>query len=79
FTKSGGYGSFGEKLSEIKQQTLILWGKNDRILGTGDADKFKNAIANSQLIWIKNCGHVPHLEQPEITANHILEFSNQAS
>lgn len=79
FTKSGGYGSFGEKLSEIKQQTLILWGKNDRILGTGDADKFKNAIANSQLIWIENCGHVPHLEQPEITAKHILEFRNQAS
>jgi pimeloyl-ACP methyl ester carboxylesterase len=48
-------------------------------LGTGDADKFKNAIANSQLIWIENCGHVPHLEQPEITAKHILEFRNQAS
>ena len=79
FTKSGGYGSFGEKLSEIKQQTLILWGEKDRILGTGDADKFKNAIANSQLIWIENCGHVPHLEQPEITAKHILEFRNQAS
>ncbi len=76
FTKSGGYGSFGEKLSEIKQETLILWGEQDRILGTNDADKFKKAIANSQLIWIENCGHVPHLEQPEITAKHILEFRN---
>ena len=76
FTKSGGYGSFGEKLSEIKQETLILWGEQDRILGTNDADKFKKAIANSQLIWIENCGHVPHLEQPEITAKHILAFRN---
>lgn len=76
FTKSGGYSSFAEKLSEIKQSTLILWGESDRILGTTDAYKFKAAIANSQLIWIENCGHVPHLEQSEITAKHILEFSH---
>jgi pimeloyl-ACP methyl ester carboxylesterase len=77
FTKSGGYGSFGDKLSEIRQQTLILWGENDRILGTDHADKFKKAIPNSQLIWIEKCGHVPHLEQPEITAKHILKFRDE--
>lgn len=76
FTKSGGYSSFGEKLSEIQQPTLILWGESDRILGTADAYKFKEAIADSQLIWIENCGHVPHLEQPQVTAKHILEFRN---
>lgn len=76
FTKSGGYSSFGEKLSEIEPPTLILWGESDRILGTADAYKFKEAIANSQLIWIENCGHVPHLEQPQVTAKHILEFTN---
>ena len=79
FTKSGGYASFGEKLSHIKQQTLILWGECDRILGTDDAYKFKAAIADSQLIWLKNCGHVPHLEQPQISAKHILEFRDDAS
>ncbi|MFB8790516.1 MAG: alpha/beta hydrolase [Potamolinea sp.] len=76
FTKSGGYSSFGEKLSEIQQETLILWGESDKILGTKDAYKFEKEIANSQLIWIKNCGHVPHLEQPEVTAKHILEFGS---
>jgi pimeloyl-ACP methyl ester carboxylesterase len=74
FTKSGGYGGFREKLSQIQQETLILWGKQDRILGTADAEKFKRAIANSQLIWIPDCGHVPHLEKPQITAQHILDF-----
>lgn len=78
FTKSGGYSSFGEKLSQIEQPTLILWGECDRILGTGDAYKFKDAIARSQLIWIENCGHVPHLEQPQITAQHILEFAQKS-
>lgn len=79
FTKSGGYASFGEKLSQIKQPTLILWGDSDRILGTADAYKFKDAIAHSQLIWIENCGHVPHLEQPQMTAQHILDFRDELS
>jgi pimeloyl-ACP methyl ester carboxylesterase len=77
FTKSGGYVSFGEKLSHIKQPTLILWGESDRILGTADAYKFKEAIAHSQLIWLENCGHVPHLEQPQKTVQHILEFRDE--
>jgi pimeloyl-ACP methyl ester carboxylesterase len=76
FTKSGGYSSFKKKLAQIQQPTLILWGKDDRILGTTDAFRFKRAIAHSQLIWIKDCGHVPHLEQPQITAQHILEFAS---
>lgn len=74
FTKSGGYSSFREKLQDIQQPTLILWGEVDRILGTADAEKFASAIANSKLIWLDNCGHVPHLEQPEITAQHIFNF-----
>lgn len=76
FTKSGGYTSFGNKLSQIDKDTLILWGQFDGILGVADADKFKRAIANSKLIWIKDCGHVPHLEQPQITAQHIIEFQH---
>lgn len=75
FTKSGGYNLLPQKIAQIDKPTLILWGEADRILGTGDADKFKQAIARSQLVWIENCGHVPHLEQPQITAKHILEFS----
>lgn len=77
FTKSGGYPSFGDKLAHITQPTLILWGEYDEILGTADAYKFKGAIANSQLIWMKNCGHVPHLEQPQVTAQHILNVAQQ--
>lgn len=75
FTKSGGYSSFKDKLAQIRQPTLILWGQYDRILGIADANKFKEAIAHSKLIWIEDCGHVPHLEQPQITAQHILEFT----
>ncbi|MBD2390408.1 alpha/beta hydrolase [Aphanizomenon flos-aquae NRERC-008] len=77
FTKSGGYGAFKfSQLAQMAQPTLILWGDSDKILGTGDAPKFAKAIPQSKLIWIKDCGHIPHLEQPQIVAQHILEFGN---
>lgn len=75
FTKSGGYSAFGEELTKIHQPTVIFWGEDDKILGTADAAKFENGIPNSRLIWIKNCSHVPHLEQPQITAQYVLEFT----
>ena len=74
FTQSGGYGSFKQQLPQIQQPTLILWGENDRILGTKDATRFEQAIPQSRLIWIQNAGHVPHLEQPKQTAVHIQDF-----
>jgi len=75
FTKSGGYQPFkANQLEEIKLHTLILWGDNDKILGTKDAQKFERAIPNSTLVWIKDSGHVPHLEQPQTTAKEILDF-----
>ncbi|MEL6912361.1 MAG: alpha/beta hydrolase [Cyanobacteria bacterium J06598_4] len=75
FTKSGGYGSFSTQISQISQPTLIIWGKQDKILGIKDAAKFAQGIPQNKLVWIDNCGHVPHLEQPELTAKEIISFS----
>jgi pimeloyl-ACP methyl ester carboxylesterase len=74
FTRSGGYGYLIDRLSGIRQETLIIWGKQDRILGVKAAQLFKQNLPNSQLQWIENCGHVPHLEMAQITAQSILDF-----
>ena len=74
FTKSGGYGSFAKQIATIQQPTLIIWGRQDKILGTKDAAKFDRLIPHSKLVWIENCGHVPHLEKPQLTAREILQF-----
>ncbi len=75
FAKSGGYNFLADKIEQISQPTLILWGEQDRIMSRKDAPKFEQAIADSQLRWVPNCGHVPHLEQPKLTAEHILTFA----
>lgn len=75
FTKNGGYDWLGHKIAQIRKPTLILWGDADESLGTADASKFERDLPHSQLIWIENCGHTPQLTHPEITARHILHFS----
>ncbi len=79
FTRSGGYGYLLDKLPAIQQETLIVWGRQDRILGVKPAQQFQQKLPHSQLHWIDNCGHVPHLEQPQITAQLILNFINRSS
>lgn len=76
FTKSGGYVFTGEQIRRVDKPTLILWGKNDQILGTLDAEQFQRHITGSTLSWIEQCGHVPHLERPHVTAERILHFSS---
>ena len=74
FTRSGGYRSIQSRLAEIQVPTLILWGDSDKILGTKDAKLLHEGILQSQLIWVPECGHVPHLEKPDSTAEAILKF-----
>ncbi|HHP7231901.1 MAG TPA: alpha/beta fold hydrolase [Xenococcaceae cyanobacterium] len=74
FTKSGGYGSFIHKIQNITQPTLIIWGKQDKILGIKDAAKFAKFIPDNQLVWIEQCGHVPHLEKPQEVATEIINY-----
>jgi pimeloyl-ACP methyl ester carboxylesterase len=79
FTRSGGYRYLLNRLPEIQQETLIIWGKQDRILGVKPAQQFQQRLPNSQLHWVNDCGHVPHLEQPKITAQLILDFITRSS
>jgi pimeloyl-ACP methyl ester carboxylesterase len=74
YVKTGGYTDLADKIPSVDKPTLILWGEADDMLGAGDAEKFHQNLVNSQLIKLKNCGHAPQLEQPQITAQRILEF-----
>lgn len=61
-------------LSQIKTETLILWGEKDKITPLQDAYLMKEKIANSELKILKSTGHTPYLECPEILAKEILKF-----
>ncbi|KAG7360297.1 alpha/beta hydrolase fold [Nitzschia inconspicua] len=74
FMQSGGF-SPSSKISKVTAPALVLWGRQDGILdGKEFANKFVEELPNAQLQWIEECGHVPHLEQPEETAAAIASF-----
>jgi pimeloyl-ACP methyl ester carboxylesterase len=77
FTQSGGYANLSDRIAQVNHPTLILWGEADDVLGTDDATKFEQAISDSQLIWIREAGHVPHFDQPQSVAAHLLTFARR--
>jgi pimeloyl-ACP methyl ester carboxylesterase len=67
--KSGGF-SPSAKIAMVQAPSLVLWGRQDTILdGTEFAPKFLETLPNASLQWIEECGHVPHLEQPDVTVS----------
>ena len=64
--------NLGEELNQIKQPTLLIWGKNDIVTPPFVAEEFKKLIPNSQLHFIDKCGHAPMMEVP-VEFNIILE------
>ena len=52
-------------LNRVKNPVQIIWGKNDAIIPPECADLFQNALPNSTVKLIDNCGHLPQMEQPD--------------
>ncbi|PYL32510.1 MAG: hypothetical protein DMF35_08130, partial [Verrucomicrobia bacterium] len=64
------------RLAAIKQPTLILWGREDKLIPLNFAERFHKEIAGSQLRVIDSCGHMPHVECPKEFVTAVLEFLN---
>lgn len=62
------------RLSEIKKPTLIIWGKQDRLLPVADAEIFNKGIAGSELVVFDQCGHVPQVEKALDFNTAVLKF-----
>ena len=61
-------------LKNIKNETLIVWGDQDRSYNLDQVKTLEKKIQNSKLIIIKNCAHNAHLEQPDQFNNIIKDF-----
>jgi pimeloyl-ACP methyl ester carboxylesterase len=44
--------------------TLVIWGREDRIVPLECGELYRNAVHGAQLAVIDRCGHFPHLEKP---------------
>ena len=62
------------KYKDINVPTLIIWGKQDKIIDPIVGNLLDQAIPNSTLKEIDQCGHVPQEERPEATVPLVLDF-----
>jgi pimeloyl-ACP methyl ester carboxylesterase len=58
----------------IVAPTLIVWGKQDRIIAPAYAQEFAARIKGARIELIDNAGHLPHLEQPDAVAKAVRGF-----
>jgi 4,5:9,10-diseco-3-hydroxy-5,9,17-trioxoandrosta-1(10),2-diene-4-oate hydrolase len=63
-----------ERMDEVKNPTLIIWGRQDKIVNVSCADETKNALKNSRLHIYEKCGHLPFLEKMEHFNRMVLDF-----
>lgn len=71
FARSGGFAGCGDPLP--KQPLHVMWGDNDRILRAPQKQALQ-AILNQPVETLACCGHLPHIDQPQLVADRCHAF-----
>jgi len=61
----------------IEQPTLILWCSEDKVVPIRVGRELHSALPNSSLQVFNDCGHLPHEEKSQQSADAILSFLNR--
>jgi len=66
-------------LAKISTPTLIIQGQQDGVVSPQSANLAHQAIKNSQLVLLDQCGQFPFAEQPDKSAGAVLAFVSKTS
>jgi pimeloyl-ACP methyl ester carboxylesterase len=67
------------KYREINVPTLIIWGREDKIIPLENGKRLHQAIKDSKLVIIDRSGHNPHEERPKEVLEAIRGFLGDQS
>jgi pimeloyl-ACP methyl ester carboxylesterase len=65
---------FRDRLPEIRQPTLIVWGEKDSIIPVRDAQEFERVIPDSRKVVMRDTGHIPMAERPRTFNDLMMDF-----
>ena len=65
---------FRDRLPQISDPTLIIWGRNDMIVPVSGAYEYEQLIPDTRRVILENTGHVPMLERPARFNQLVEEF-----
>ncbi|OBA59536.1 hydrolase [Mycobacterium sp. 1100029.7] len=63
----------GAQPGSLRGRVVIGWGRNDRVTVPSQAGRALALFPDATLHWFPECGHFPHWDQPEQTAQLILD------
>ncbi len=63
-------------LRQIKHQTLIIWGENDRLFSMAYGKRAAKIFPHAKFYGIQKAGHLSLMDQPDIFNQTLLEFLN---
>jgi 4,5:9,10-diseco-3-hydroxy-5,9,17-trioxoandrosta-1(10),2-diene-4-oate hydrolase len=69
----GGAVDFLPRLPSVRARTLVVWGREDRVLPAAHAENAR-AIPGARIHIFDGCGHVPQLEAAEAFNMLLFEF-----
>jgi pimeloyl-ACP methyl ester carboxylesterase len=61
-------------LPRVTNRTLIVWGREDRIVPVECGEQYRRLLPNATLTVLERCGHLPPIEQPGTFARLVLDF-----
>ena len=61
-------------MSQVKAPTLVIHGDVDRLVPPANGDILANGIAGAEKLTLEGAAHMFFWEQPERTAEAIIEF-----
>ena len=62
------------RIHRVQAPTLLVWGKQDRLVPCVYADEFASKIRDTQIALVDDAGHLPQLEQPVEVRERVLSF-----
>jgi pimeloyl-ACP methyl ester carboxylesterase len=63
-----------DELRSIRQESLVLWGRQDRFFPLSHALRAVSLIPNGRLEILEDCGHIALLDQPGRVSELLSEF-----
>ena len=66
------------RLRRVTSPTLVVWGKQDRLVPLAHGEAYCKAIRRAELKVLDRCGHSPQLERPAEFAAIVEEFLARA-
>jgi pimeloyl-ACP methyl ester carboxylesterase len=63
-----------DRLASIKTPTLVVWGRQDKLLPIASGERYAAGIAGAKMVSFEKCGHVPPIEKTEEFLAAVMPF-----